>query len=104
MAIVALIVSITLGLMVFGGAVSARHRAQAAADLAALAGAARLAEGVTAACATAAALAQANHARVTACDVSGLDVVVEVAVPVDLGRWGLGTAAAIARAGPGEPV
>ncbi|MCV7069052.1 helicase, partial [Mycolicibacterium farcinogenes] len=34
------------------------------------------------------------------CRIDGLDVVLEVAVPVRLGRWGAGPAKASARAGP----
>lgn len=99
----AVIVSITLGAMAFGGAIVARHRAQAAADLAALAAAGGLARGVDAACADAASVATAMRAAVGACLVEQLDVVVTVEVPVALGRWGLGTATALARAGPGAP-
>jgi hypothetical protein len=40
-------------------------------------------------------------ARVTACTVEALDVVVTVEVDAALGRWGLGAARAAARAGPG---
>ena len=52
-----------------GSAVIARHRAQAAADLAALAAAGRLASGPQAACASAASLAAAMSATVSACAV-----------------------------------
>ncbi len=72
-------------------AVVARHRAQAAADLGALAGAARAAQGEAAACARAAELVRANRARLVGCRLDGLDLVVTAEV---------GPARASARAGP----
>jgi hypothetical protein len=44
------------------------------------------------------------RAGVAGCRIDGLDVVLEVAVPVSLGRWGIGPARAIARAGPVQSV
>ena len=87
--------------VVVGSAVIARHRAQAAADLAALAAAGRLAAGQNAACGWAVSVADQMNARVTACAADALDVVVTVDVDAALGRWGLGAASAAARAGPG---
>jgi secretion/DNA translocation related TadE-like protein len=89
------------GVMV-GSAVTARHRAQAAADLAALAGAGQVASGQSAACASAASVARAMQAGVATCTVDGLDVVVTIEVPVRLGRLGIQAAHAAARAGPVE--
>lgn len=95
-------------------AVLARHRAQAAADLGALAGADVLLAraggdvllaraGGAAACTRAAQVARANGAGLRGCLVRGLDVLVATSVrpagPV--GR--LGSARARARAGPGPP-
>ncbi|OBG79741.1 helicase [Mycobacterium sp. E3298] len=78
-----------------GAVVVARHRAQAAADLAALAAAARLPSGADAACARATAVARRMRADDTGCAVDGPDVVVTVRVAV------FGSAAsAAARAGP----
>lgn len=74
-----------------------RHQARAAADLAALAGAARAFEGESPACQRAAAVARAQHAVVTVCNLEGLDLVVTVAVSGPAGR---GTLTAAARAGP----
>jgi secretion/DNA translocation related TadE-like protein len=85
---------------VVGSAVIARHRAQGAADLAALAAAGRLASGSQAACASADALARSADATVSSCSVQDLDVIVAVEVRVALGRWGLQAARAQARAGP----
>lgn len=82
-----------------GGAVVARHRAQSAADLAALAAAAQLVEGGEA-CAAAGRLAEGNRARLAECSIEGIDVVVRVSVALPLGV--LGPAVAVARAGPVE--
>jgi secretion/DNA translocation related TadE-like protein len=98
----AALMSIALGVMVFGVAVVARHRAQSAADLAALAAAGRLASGGAAACAAASAVAGAMRSTMTGCRVEHLDVVVGVSVRVGLGRWGVGSAGAQARAGPAD--
>jgi secretion/DNA translocation related TadE-like protein len=97
---IAVLMSIMLGAMVFGMAVVARHRAQAVADLAALAAAGRLASGSAVACETASALAGAMRSTVSTCRVEELDVVVGVQLDVRLGRWGVGSARALARAGP----
>lgn len=83
-----------------GEAVVARHRAQAAADLSALAGAQRALYGTAPACAQAIAVARRMGAVVTSCVVEDLDVVVSVDVPVVLGQFGMGPARAAARAGP----
>lgn len=99
-AMMAVILAVVGAAMVVGSAVIARHRAQSAADLAALAAAGRLAEGQSAACEWAVSVADRVNARVTACAVESLDVVVTVDVGAALGRWGLGTARAVARAGP----
>lgn len=99
---IAILVAFTVGGVYIGAAVNARHRAQAAADLAALAGAGALASGPEVACARAGQIASAMHTAVTGCRVDGLDVVLDVAVTVSLGRWGIGVAHAVARAGPVE--
>ena len=79
-----------------GSAVVARHRAQAAADPAALAGAARLPAGAAAACARATAVGREMRVDDVGCGVDGLDVVATVHVAVAVA----GTARAAARAGP----
>lgn len=81
-----------------GSAVVARHRAQAAADLAALAAAGRLPAGVAAACARATAVTRAMRVDEARCAVDDLDVVVTVQVAVAFG----GAARAAARAGPAD--
>lgn len=98
------LLAITVGGVYVGSAVVARHRAQAAADLAALAAAGRLALGAEAACARAADVAHAMQTAVASCTVEDLDVVVTVEVGVVLGRLGTVAARAVARAGPAEPV
>jgi secretion/DNA translocation related TadE-like protein len=94
----AVLLAFTVGGVYVGSAVIARHRAQAAADLASLAAAGRLAEGADAACAQASVVAQAMRTAVTQCVIEDLDVVVTVEAPVALGVWG--PARAAARAGP----
>jgi len=86
--------------VVHGGAVVARHRAEVAADLAALAGAVQVSVGEDGPCATAARIAGRNGGRLTACAVAGDDVEVVVTRRLTLGRLGSRTAIARARAGP----
>ena len=99
-AVMAVLLAFTVGGVHLGSAVIARHRAQAAADLASLAAAARLAQGVDAACTQAAVVALAMRTAVAHCAVEDLDVVVTVDAAVTLGRFGVGPARAAARAGP----
>jgi secretion/DNA translocation related TadE-like protein len=97
------IVLIAAGIAVTGAAVVARHRAQAAADLAALAGAMRAWDGESAACERAADVGTANDARLVACRLDGFDVIVTVEVaPSLLGHAGV--ARVSARAGPAMAV
>lgn len=84
-----------------GGAVVARHRAQASADLAALAAAGALADGGDA-CTAARTLAQSNRARIGSCRIEGQTVVVQAVVSLPMqGIAGIGPSAAdaVARAG-----
>jgi secretion/DNA translocation related TadE-like protein len=92
---IAALAIVTVGGAHLGAAVIARHRAQAAADLAALAGAAQVPAGANNACAQAALLARAMDTNTVACTVDGLDVVVTVEA-----SSALGPARAVARAGP----
>ena len=84
-AMIAVLLAITVACVYIGAAVIARHRAQAAADLAALAAAGRLADGANAACAHASAVAHGMQVTVARCAVEELDVVVAVDAPVTLG-------------------
>ncbi len=85
-----------------GGAVLARHRAQAAADLGALAAARSQLFGEGDPCARARDLTarQEGAPAVTGCVLDGQDVVVTVTVRSLLGRFGVRDAVARARAGP----
>ncbi|MGV9712678.1 Rv3654c family TadE-like protein [Gordonia sp. NPDC003424] len=100
-AIAALMAAIVAGLYL-GAAVLARHRAQSAADLAALAAAMRHVDGAADPCATARAVAaeQRTGAELVSCGAVGADVVVRAGVRVALGPFGLRQAVASARAGP----
>lgn len=83
-----------------GAAVSARHHAQSAADLAALAAASALVLGEADPCVQAGLIADRMDAAVGSCVPKGGDVVVSVTVTVDLGLLGSRPARATARAGP----
>ncbi|ODU00333.1 MAG: hypothetical protein ABS81_23940 [Pseudonocardia sp. SCN 72-86] len=102
----ALAAVLVLGLAVvgidLGGAVLARHRAEAAADLAALAAAGDAALGQDVACDRARTIAAAMDSTLRRCVLDGWDAMVEVGTPhaAVLGdREALGRA----RAGPVEP-
>jgi secretion/DNA translocation related TadE-like protein len=101
------------GVVLAGVAVVARHRAATAADMSALAAASAIARSEGDAdegaglrgCAAANALALANDAIVTSCQVIGqvVDVTTRVRIPALrwLGSLGLGAVSGRARAGPG---
>lgn len=98
-AVVGVLFFVLGALAVVGGIVVAHRQAQAAADLAALAGAAAIADGDDG-CARAGALAAANDATLLSCAVAGQEITVRVGVsgPRAVGRgW---DASAQARAGP----
>lgn len=99
-AMIAVLMAVTVGVLCVGSAVVARHRAQAAADLAAVAAAGGLVSGAEAACARAATVAQAMQTSMADCVVDGLDVVVTVEAAVPMGRLEIGPARAVARGGP----
>ncbi|WP_435817756.1 Rv3654c family TadE-like protein [Micromonospora arida] len=88
----------------FGAAIvaagMASQRAAVAADLGALAGAARALDGDTAACASASDLAGRNDGRLVGCHLDGLDVLVTVEVAFTPLPGLTRVAAASARAGP----
>jgi secretion/DNA translocation related TadE-like protein len=96
-AVLCLIAAVTL---TYGSVVQTRHRATAASDLAALAGAVYAPYGAAEACAKARWVADGMRVRVTSCRLSGWDVLIEVsaALPDGLDRFGLVTAHS--RAGP----
>jgi secretion/DNA translocation related TadE-like protein len=97
---IAVVLTVTVGGVYVGAVVVARHRAQSAADLAALAAAINLPTGREQACLQAGAVGRAMDASVVACEVEDLDVVVRAEVEVRFARGGFGLARAAARAGP----
>ncbi|MBB2992136.1 secretion/DNA translocation related TadE-like protein [Mycolicibacterium iranicum] len=101
-AMCAALVAVTVGGAQIGAAVIARHRAQAAADLAALAAAAAVPAGRQQACAQASAVARAMSVTAVDCVVDGLDAVVTVEARAAVRLFGAGPARAVARAGPDE--
>jgi secretion/DNA translocation related TadE-like protein len=94
-AIVAILLFVTGAAVCLGSAVVARHRAQSAADLGALAGAAAMPQGVSSACARATSVVRGMNVGGVACEVDGLDVIVTAEVDITFG-----VARASARAGP----
>lgn len=101
---IAALVATTIAVSYVGAAVVARHRAQSAADLAALAAAGEQVRGDRDPCATAREIVdeQKTGAQLVRCAPVDGDVVVSTAVPVPLGPFGLRRAEASARAGPVE--
>lgn len=93
---VVVLLSVTGAGAYLGSVVVARHRAQAVADLAALAAAARLSSGADAACAGAVGVGRQMRVDDIGCVLDGLDVVITARVAVTFG----GVARAAARAGP----
>jgi len=91
----AAVVVLALGVMAAGEVIVARHRARNAADAGALAGAMRVGDGDSAACAVAARLVVENRGRLTGCVVAGATVTVTAEV-----RVGVAMSSQRARAGP----
>ncbi|MFF5801836.1 Rv3654c family TadE-like protein [Streptomyces sp. NPDC012746] len=89
------LVAVFGGVLLLGQAVVARHRAAAAADLAALAAAASWAHGPETACATAMRVARAQGATLTSCTLRG--EISEISARAPTGPF---APAATARAGP----
>lgn len=90
-------VGVSIGTVLVG-----QHQARVAADLGALAGAVYAVRDSAVACGRAAAIVEANNARLVACTVDGLDVrvTVEVAIQTPLPMTTHRAARASARAGP----
>lgn len=100
--VISLLLVLTGMLLLLGTAAVARHRATHAADLAALAAAARLDEGQHAACAAAGSVASKMGVRLRQCGSEAWDALIRVErVPDGSLSW-FGTARARARAGPVE--
>jgi len=98
------LVSFAIVVVLTGSATIARHRAQTAADLGALAGAVDVAIDPGGACPAAAAVVGDNGATMVGCRVDGLDIVVKASVDVAGAPPGIGPAIAVARAGPIQTV
>lgn len=99
-------VVLLVSMLVFGlhlaAATSARHRAEAAADLAALAAASHALDGEQVACAYAARVVHGMSARLVGCRVEGWDALVETVVAPAMASVGVGDARGRARAGPAQ--
>ena len=98
-ALVAVLAAV-LGLV---AAVGGRHRAEAAADLAALAAAVQAVRGEAVACGRAAQVATGTGGRLVLCRVRGGVAEVEVEVALRIAVLGGVTARSRARAGPADP-
>jgi secretion/DNA translocation related TadE-like protein len=100
---IAVLVSMALFGLHLGEAMVARHQAESAADLAALAGAAEVVAGERYACAQARRVTDRMRVQLASCHMSGLDVLVDVAAQPRGWLGGLGVAPGRARAGPAAP-
>lgn len=100
MGALAALLSVTVAALHLGGVAVARHQAESAADLAALAGAGRVVAGEQAACERAARITERMRVRLDSCRVRGWDVLVEVSAPPAGPVSRFGAARARARAGP----
>lgn len=98
-AVMAALIAITATLLHVGSVVVARHRAQAAADLSALAVASALDRGVVAACQVAEPIASRMRVQVRRCEIDGWHAEFEVTARVSA-LFGGEVATAVARAGP----
>jgi secretion/DNA translocation related TadE-like protein len=97
--LIAVLLMITGVLATAGTVVVARHRAEAVADVAALAAARHAREGQLLACGAARRLARQQGARVESCRLDGLDAVVVVQVRPPGRAGSFGVARGRARAG-----
>ncbi len=103
-AIIVVIISLILGLMALGKAVSTKHAVQDAADAAALAGAYELAlSGSTKACSKARDVSMFNKVELESCEVEGMFLTLTATEQLEFGfpwlHWGFQVKAQ-ARAGP----
>jgi secretion/DNA translocation related TadE-like protein len=104
LALSGVLLSFAAAAVLIGTAVAARHRAEAAADLAALAAAGSAVSGTADPCVAAASIASANGAVLESCTVDpGAVVEIRVGVRVAMASLGVRWAHAYARAGPVEP-
>lgn len=94
------LIAATLLIGQVGVVVVTRHRAQAAADLAALAAAGTLVEGADSGCAEAGVVARRMGTGLQGCEVVEWDATVIVERNVPIGLLGVRMVSAVARAGP----
>lgn len=94
------IVAVLALLLQLGAAVSTRHRAEAAADLGALAAASYALDGSKSACGRAGVVASRMGGTLVECRLDGWAAVVTVAVDGPVSMAGLGSARGVARAEP----
>jgi secretion/DNA translocation related TadE-like protein len=102
-ALMALVWLLAVVAMTVGGVRAARHRAYAAADLAALAAASHVLSGPSRACAVAATVARSIQERLTECTLRGSVADVEVVTMARVPGFGSFQVTALARAGPVRP-
>ncbi len=100
---VAALLVVTGVILWLGGAVAARQRAAAAADLAALAAAGQAVLGSDRACAAAERVVQRMRVRIANCEFAGWDALVEVETTLPGALGANPTVRARARAGPVLP-
>jgi secretion/DNA translocation related TadE-like protein len=97
---IAVVAVLTVLVMSMASAVVTRHRAEAAADLGALAAASRAETAAARPCAAARDVAQHMAVRLARCRMAGADAIVEVSLRPGGLLAAFGTASARARAGP----
>lgn len=100
---IAVLVSLAVFGLHLGEALIARHHAESAADLAALAGAAQALPGEPYACTQARRVTDRMHVQLVSCHLHDWDVLIEVSAQPPGWLGTLGTATAQARAGPADP-
>ncbi|MGH4016132.1 MAG: Rv3654c family TadE-like protein [Pseudonocardiaceae bacterium] len=101
--VIAVLMSVAVFGLHLGGAILARHHAESAADLAALAGAASVVTGERQACAQARRVTDRMRVRLVSCLARGGDLLVQVAARPGDPLGSLGDATGRARAGPVAP-
>ncbi|MGH3905045.1 MAG: Rv3654c family TadE-like protein [Pseudonocardiaceae bacterium] len=101
--VIAVLMSLTVFGLHLGGVILARHHAESAADLAALAGAGSVVAGEAYACVRARQVTDRMRVRLVSCSARGWDVLVQVAARPGGPAGRFGEAIARARAGPAAP-
>ena len=99
---VAALVALSTAVLGLVAAVGGRHRAAAAADLAALAAAGQAVRGEEVACRRAGDVAAGTGGRIVLCRVRGGEALIEVEVALHVAVLGTVTARGRARAGPAQ--